>query len=217
MPARTTRRSTAGDPRRLNDAWGPTDQAFRDKVIAAFILPPVFGFRVTGSYVGQSGRPYSLVINGDVNGDGTANNDLAYVFNPDDPSTPADIAAAMRRVLANPNNRARDFIQQNLGRIAPRNGGWSAFRGQTDLRIARDINTWRGQAIELTIDVFNLENLLNPAWGGVYSLGSAQQLVAVSGFNQATRQYTYRVNENVGTVVKSGTPYQIQVGARYRF
>jgi len=206
-----------GDPRRLADSWGPSDANFRDKIVAAFLLPPVWGFRVTGSFVGLSGQPFSLVINGDVNGDGTATNDLAFVFDPNDPSTPADIAASMRKVLANPANRALDVIRNNLGRIAPRNVGRSPFRGQTDLRIARDINTINGQAVELTVDFFNVENLLNRKWGGQYSLGSAQQLVAVSGFNQATRKYTYRVNENVGTAVKSGSAYQIQVGARYRF
>jgi hypothetical protein len=206
-----------GDPRRLGDAWGPSEDSFRDKFVAAFLLPRVWGFRVTGSYVGISGRPYSLVINGDVNGDGTANNDLAFVFDPNDPSTPADIAAGMRKVLDNPNNRARDYIADNLGRIAPRNGGWSPFRGRTDLRVARDIATVRGQAVELTLDLFNVENLLNRKWGGEYNLGGAQQLYAVSGFNQTTQRYTYRVNENVGTAVKSGTPYQIQLGARYRF
>ncbi|WP_373071428.1 carboxypeptidase regulatory-like domain-containing protein [Gemmatimonas sp.] len=206
-----------GDPRRLADSWGPSDNSFRDKIVAAFLLPPVWGFRVTGSYVGLSGQPFSLVINGDVNGDGTLNNDLAFVFDPDDPSTPADVATSMRRVLANPANRAADLIRDNLGRIAPRNAGRSPFRGQTDLRLARDINTINGQAVELTIDFFNLDNLLNRKWGGQYNLGSSQQLVAVSGFNQASKKYTYRVNENVGTAVKSGSAYQIQVGARYRF
>ncbi len=207
----------SGDPRRLGDSWGPSEDSFRDKFVAAFLLPKVWGFRVTGSYVGISGRPFSLVINGDVNGDGTLNNDLAYVFDPNDAATPADIAAAMRRVLDNPNNRAREYIQANLGRIAARNAGRSPFRGRTDVRVARDISTLRGQAIELTVDIFNVENLLNRKWGGEYNLGGAQQLMAVSGFNQTTRRYSYRVNENVGTAVKSGTPYQIQVGARYRF
>ena len=206
-----------GDPRRLTDSFGPSDDSFRDKVVTAFLLPPVWGFRVTGSYVGISGRPYSLVFNGDVNGDGTANNDLAFVFDPSDPSTPADVAEAMRRVLDNPNNRARDYIRQNLGRIAQRNAASSPFRGRTDVRVARNIGTTRGQAIELTLDVFNVENLLNRKWGGEYNLGGAQQLAAVSGFNQTTRRYTYRVNESVGTAVKSGTPFQLQLGARYRF
>jgi hypothetical protein len=207
----------SGDPRRLADSWGPTDNAFRDKIVAAFVLPPVLGFRLSGSYVGISGRPFSLIINGDVNGDGTLTNDLAYVFDPNDPSTPPDIAAAMRRVLENPNNRARDFIRSNLGRIAPRNGGWSPFRGQADVRLARDFPSIHGQVLEVTLDVFNVDNLLNRKWGGAYNLGASQTLMAVTGFNQTTRRYTYRINENVGTAVRSGSPYQIQLGGRYRW
>ncbi|MHB8839888.1 MAG: outer membrane beta-barrel protein, partial [Gemmatimonadaceae bacterium] len=205
-----------GDPRRLADAWGPTDNAFQDKIVGAFTLPPVWGFRLSGSYIGISGAPYSLIINGDVNGDGTSNNDLAFVFDPNDPATPADIAAAMKRVLANPNNRARDYITRNLGHIASRNGGWSPFRAQTDLRLTRGFSLRNQQAVEITVDVFNVANLLKREWGGVYNLGSAQQLYAVTGFNQASRRYTYKVNENVGRAVKSGAPYQIQFGARYR-
>lgn len=52
--------------------------------------------------VSQSGRPFSLVVDGDVNGDEANGNDLAFLFDPNDPATPADVAASMRRVLANP-------------------------------------------------------------------------------------------------------------------
>ncbi len=205
-----------GDLRRLADAWGPTDNAFRDKIVGAFVLPPIRGFRLSGNIVGISGRPFSLIVNGDVNGDGIPNNDLAFVFDPDDPATPPDLAAAMRKVLANPGNRARDYIRRNLGRIASRNGGWSPFRSQTDLRVARDFALRHGQSVEITLDIFNVTNLINREWGGVYNLGATQQLYAVTGFNQATRRYSYRVNENVGRAVKGGAPYQVQLGARYR-
>jgi len=206
-----------GDPRLLDGSWGASDNDFRDKVVAAFILPSFWGFQVSGSYVGLTGRPFSLIINGDVNGDGTLTNDLAFVFDPDDPSTPADIAAAMRRVLDNPDNRAADFIRENIGRIAPRNGGRPPFAGRTDLRVGRTFKTVRGQALEVTLDIFNVENLINREWGGLYNLGATRQLLAVTGFNQTTQRYNYRVNENVGTVVKSGTPYQLQLGARYQW
>ena len=48
--------------------------------------------------------------------------------------------------------------------------------GPTDLRVARDIATVRGQAVELTLDLFNVANLLNRKWGGEYNLRGAQQL-----------------------------------------
>ena len=48
-------------------------------------------------------------------------------------------------------------------------------------------------------------------------LGSRQTLLNVTGFDQDTNEFTYRVNENVGRGRASGTPYQIQLGVRYSF
>jgi len=42
-------------------------------------------------------------------------------------------------------------------------------------------------------------------------------LLNVVGFNQATRQYVYTVNENFGVLAKAGTPYQMQLSVRYGF
>jgi hypothetical protein len=42
-------------------------------------------------------------------------------------------------------------------------------------------------------------------------------LLNVVGFNQATRQYVYTVNENFGVLQKAGNPYQIQLAVRYGF
>ena len=53
-------------------------------------------------------------------------------------------------------------------------------------------------------------------WGGNFNLGT-QTLLTPSGFNATTRQYAYRVNENVGVTQKNGTPYSVQLGARYSF
>lgn len=44
-----------------------------------------------------------------------------------------------------------------------------------------------------------------------------EALLNVTGFDQETQQYEYRVNENFGQANRSGTPYQIQLGARPRF
>lgn len=206
-----------GDPRDLAGSYGPSDNDFRDKVVGGFVLPPLRGFRLSGRYVGISGAPYSLIVNSDINGDDVNNNDLAFVFDPDAPGTPADVAAAMRRVLANPNNRAREYIDANMGRIASRNGGRAPFAGSLDMRLGRHFRTLRGQSVEVTLDAFNVENLINREWGGIYSLGSTQTLLSVAGFDQATRRYRYRVNENVGVARKSGVPYQVQLGARYSF
>jgi hypothetical protein len=122
----------------------------------------------------------------------------------------------MERVLANPNNRAVDYIRNSLGKIADRNGGENPFAGTIDLRLNKNFTVFKTHKISLSVDVFNFANLLNKEWGDNFNLGN-QSLLFVTGFNQTTREYTYRVNENVGVTQANGTPYQIQLGARYAF
>ena len=96
-----------------------------------------------------------------------------------------------------------------------------------DLRATKEVVTGGRQAIELGLDIYNLANLLNHEWGAEYQLpvGISNQnpvvqripLLNVTGFNQATRAYTYTVNENFGVLQKAGNPYQLQLSARYRF
>ena len=223
----TTFTAVGGDPRDLSASWGSSDLDFRHKVVIAGSLPTVFGVRIGGRYVGTNGRPFSAVVNGDINGDEATGNDLAFVFNPDDPSTPAAVATSMRRVLANPNNVARRYLHDNLGRIATRNGVFAPWTERVDVRVEREFATHAGQSVSLSLDVFNAANLINPRWGAEYQLpvGISNQnpvvqrvpLLNVVGFNQTARQYTYTVNENFGVLQKAGNPYLMQLALRYRY
>jgi hypothetical protein len=216
-----------GDPRDLDGAWGASDTDFRRKLVVFGALPTLAGFRVSGRYVGNTGRPFSLVVNGDINGDDYNGNDLAFLFDPDDPATPADVAASMRRVMENPDNVAAAYIRRNLGTIAGRNAVLAPWVWRLDVRVSRTVRTFGRQRAELVMDVYNLANLLNSDWGGQYLLpggisasNAVQQrlsLLNVVGFDPATRRYRYTVNENVGVLRKQGDPYQIQLGLRYLF
>ena len=227
--ARTATSFTAikGDPRDISTSWGPSDLAFTNKVVIAGSLPPVVGIVLSLRYVGISGRPLSAVINGDINGDEVNGNDLAFIFDPDDPNTPADVADGMRTVLNNPDNVAREYLRKNLGQIASRNGASAPWNSRVDLRLARAFHIYKAQAVEFTIDVFNFLNLLNSDWGGQYLLptGISTQnpvlqripLLNVVGFDQATQRYRYTVNQNFGVLQKQGDPFTIQLGGRYLF
>ncbi|MBA3670945.1 MAG: TonB-dependent receptor [Gemmatimonadaceae bacterium] len=216
-PATATATAVAGDPRDLSKAWGYSDFDFRHKITAYGSLPRVWGFRVSGRYIARSGTPVSLIIAGDPNGDGTSSNDLAFVFDPDDPATPATVAASMRKVLENPDNAIRDYIQNSVGGFAQRNGGRAPWRHNVDIRAGREFR-FRGKTTELSLDVFNFGNLLNKSWGGFQSLSNKQTLYSITGFSQATQRYTYSVNENIGVIPqKSGSGYQMQLGARVGF
>lgn len=218
----STFRPVKSDPRDLSEI-NFSDNQFRHKLVFFGSTPSWKGFTFSGRFTGIGGTRYSLTVDADINGDfvgGPGNdNDLAFIFDPFDPKTPASIRTSMEKVLNNPENRAREYIRKNLGKIAERNGGENPFSGVFDVRLSKDFRTFKKQKLTLSIDVFNFANLLNKEWGRNFNLNTfnTQTLLFVTGFDQATRQYTYRVNENVGVQQANGTPYQIQIGARYAF
>lgn len=223
----TTFTPVVDNPRDLNQAWGASDFDARHRVTGAASLRAPFGFTVTARYIGTSGRPFSLVVDGDINGDEANGNDRAFLFDPDDPSTPADIAAAMRRVIENPDNLARRYIATHLGEVAGRNTITTPWTNRVDARFSHRFVVRRVGAVrsaELLVDVFNVGNLLNRRWGAQYLLpvGISSQnpvvnrvpLLRVVGFDQAFQRYRYNVNESAGVLPKGGDPYQIQIGVR---
>jgi hypothetical protein len=205
------------DPRDMG-TMSYSNAQFRNKVVFYGTLPTFYGVAVGVRYSGLGGTRYSLRVNGNVNGDFVNSNDLAYVFDPADPTTNPTIATDMETVLANKDNLARTCIEESLGGIAARNGCENDFFGTWDLRVARKFIV-PGQArtgVELALDVFNVANLIDKTWGTTKNLGD-QNLLTIRGFNPTTQQYNYAVNQNVGVINPGGTPWQFQVSARILF
>lgn len=202
----------SGDPRRLE--WAPSSNDFRHKLVVRGSLPPVYGFVLSGSYVGISGSPVNISMNRDVMGTSTTGDELAFIFDPNDPNTPANVAEGMNIVLNNPDNRFADYLSDNLGTRATRNGVRDEFTGIINVRVSRAV-TLAGVRGEMMLDIFNLGNLLNNEWGYNSTFGARQTLLNVTGFNQTTQQYEYSVNENFGVRRLNGTPYQVQLGVRF--
>ena len=224
----TTFTPVLDDPRDLRQAWAASDVNARHRIVGTVQLRAPFGVTISAQYVGTSGRPFSLVVDGDINGDEANGNDRAFLFDPDDPNTPADVAASMRRVLAHPDNVARRYIAAHLGEIAGRNTLTTPWTNRIDARVARTFTVRRSgrlQRAELLVDLFNLGHLLNRRWGAQYLLpaGISSQnpvvnrvpLLRVIGFDPATKRYRYSVNESAGVLPRGGDPFQLQVGVRF--
>ena len=231
----STFRPIKSDPRSL-DEINYSDNHFRHKLVAFGSTPSFGGVVLSVRFSGIGGTRYSMTVDGDINGDfvggpGT-DNDLAFVFDPNSTEVAAAVRTSMQKVLDNPDNRAAEFIRNSIGTISARNGGENPFAGTFDVRLSKTFRTYKTQKLELSVDVFNFANLLGQAldgvitkggdatsarnWGGNFNLGQ-QNLLTPSGFNATTRQYAYRVNESVGVTLKNGTPYSVQLGARYSF
>lgn len=223
----TTFTPVRDDPRNLAGAWGAADTDLRHRLTGTLVTQLPLGLKVATRYVGNSGRPFSLVVDGDINGDEANGNDLAFVFDPADPTTPTDVAASMRRVLDNPRNLARRYLADNLGRVTTRNALRTPFTHQVDARVSRVFTFAASRSVrrvELMLDVFNAGNLLNRNWGAQYLLptGISSQnpvvnrvpLLRVVGFDAPQQRYRYVVNESAGTLARGGETWQLQLSLR---
>ena len=205
------------DPRDLS-CMSYSDNQFRHKIVFFGTLPGFYGFNVGIRFSGIGGRRYSVVVNGNINGDFVTGNDLAYIFDIKDPNTPIDIKNGIQEILDNPdvNKSMKTYIRDNMGKVADRNGGVNGFYGVCDIRVTKKIKIHKTQNIEFSADLFNVANLLNKKWGIDESLGK-QSIYTVTGFNATQKEYIYKVNPNAGVPVKSGDPFRVQLGVRYAF
>ena len=158
------------------------------------------------SYFGrlQSGTPYTPLVAGDINGDGSYN-DRAFIF---DPSTSGDaqLAADMRAMLNESGGAVRECLRKQVGRLAGRNtcqGPWTSYGG-----MSFTFNPLKVRMPQRATLSFSLSNPLGAAdllLNGSSNLkGWGQQpipdpsLLYVRGFDAATGRYKYEVNRRFG-------------------
>src|SRR5690606_30264589 len=205
------------DPRDLS-RMTYSDNQFRHKVVFYGTLPSIWGISMGLRYSGIAGTRYSLSVKGNVNGDFVASNDLAFVYNPDDNNVPQNLREGIQKILDNPKaeQSIKDYIRNNAGRIAERNGGVNGFYGVFDLHLAKEFKFYKTHGIEASVDIFNVANLFNKDWGVGNNLGK-QELYSIMSFGAQKLQYLYNMTSNVGVSTLNGNPFQVQLGLRYSF
>ncbi|SDA90799.1 Carboxypeptidase regulatory-like domain-containing protein [Algoriphagus alkaliphilus] len=205
------------DPRDLSRMSYSNGQ-FRNKVVLYGTAPTFMGITFGVRYSGIGGTRYSLVVNGNVNGDFVNTNDLAFVFDPNTPGLSESVATSMREVLANPNNLALKYLENSLGKVAERNGGENGYFGFWDVRAAKKFyfNNAKRTGLELGADIFNVANMFNKEWGTSKNLGN-QFLMTLRNFDRQKQEYVYQINPNVGVANPGGTPFQVQISGRFFF
>jgi hypothetical protein len=205
------------DPRNLN-TMSYSDNQFRNKVVIYGTAPTIWGISAGIRFSGISGTRYSLTVNGNMNGDFVATNDLAYVYDPNDAATPQYLKDGINAILNNPNveKSAKDYIRSSFGKIAARNGGENPFYGVLDIRLSKKIPLYKKHYFEVSADLFNVANLLDKTKGISHNVPTTS-LYTIKGFDPATNTYKYAVNTNAGVSPLGGNPYQIQIGLRYGF
>ena len=219
----------SGDPRNANFAVASSywtypsygknwysDGDQKNKLVALFLSPTFYGFSISSSFQAYQNARFSSYVNKDVIGEGNDGTDLAYVFDPNNPNTPANIKTGMQTLLTNTSPEFRKYLTDNFGKFAPYNGGLMPWRTQWNLSAAYDLKLGGTRKLTFRADIFNVLNLINYKWGGYTQIVNTN-LYNLTGFDQASKSFTYSVNTNAGARQKTAVYYSVQFGARYSF
>lgn len=209
-----------GDPRDLN--YGYSDNHFSNKAIINGATPTWKGFTLGATLIGVGGTRFALHVddNTSANGDFNLRNDIAYIYDPNDPSTPAEISAAYEEILADPEtpDNFKDYLRESFGGFAERNGGKNPFAATIDLRLVKRFQLPNSKhGLEFSADVFNFANMLNKDWGNNHNFGRRRDFMRITGFDQERQGYNYNVQTGAGIEPINGTPWRLQLGVRYTF
>lgn len=202
-----------GDLWRREVARGGLDVRHQFQVAAGHTFTKVRATTVTLFAQFRSGLPYTPLVSGDVNGDGSAN-DRAFIHDPATAASAGDaaLAAGMRALLAETPGRARDCLERQLGRAAGRNsceGPWTAtMNARIDVGNGfipfgpHGVQRRMHLSLNLANPLGGVDQLLHGSrgmrgWGG--SALPDPVLYAVTGFDPATQRFRYRTNSRFGS------------------
>jgi hypothetical protein len=210
------------DPNNPTLARSNFETGNRVNLAGSFDIPMVKNLHSVASvfYSGQTGQPYSLVFNGDANGDTTTFNDIAYV-----PATADQVVVTggtwdqLNAYLAQ-DPAAKD----NRGMVPNRNTGTSPWTNQLDVRYAVTVPAGKAH-VELSMSVLNFLNMLHSDWGWHYFPNFySPQTLGYGGIDAATGKEIINIatitNANfLGTFTRDDlrSRWQAQWEARVRF
>ncbi|HET9370467.1 MAG TPA: carboxypeptidase regulatory-like domain-containing protein [Vicinamibacterales bacterium] len=207
------------DPNNPRNTRSNFDPGHRISFNAAYDVPIYRGLVMTASvfYTAQSGRPWTLSYNRDVNGDTSGFNDNFYL--PASASEVNLVGATYEQLRAF--LESDDCMASQIGQIMERNSCRGPWTNTLDGRFIFGLPFQRVKA-EITLDILNLINLFN----------SDKGLVQYTQFNQITIftptvsngqitrvDISALANPNFSPYLKSDlrSRWQMQLGGRIRF
>lgn len=213
---------TRGNPNSDRDTYGISDFEIRHRIIGA--LSYTFAFRKGWEttlgmfYEGISGKPFSVLYNGDANGDGQFSNDLIYVPTGLGDPIGAKFVSAQNFADYNAYIDSIGALRGSRGKIFTRNSGRDPWVNRVDLHFAQKIPV-RWVDVEATVDILNLTNLIDDSRGQIkrYSTFGTPQPVTI---NSTTGVYTYTGAQSLPTVQSVDdleSRWRIQFGLRVTF
>jgi hypothetical protein len=205
-----------------------------------------FGVALSAIYIGRSGLPFTYVVNGDANADGVGNrvgsfdrqqNDVVYVpRDRNDVALVRDIATPNAgNILAAASPSAYDSLEafiasepclrDHRGQLLERNSCRNPWQNLLNARLATTIRAPGRQSMQVTLDVFNVLNLVDRDWGLVRETGTFASagtenvpLLRLRGQDATTGRNLYDLAFPARRVVNvDASRWALQLGARYAF
>lgn len=194
-------------------------------------------------YDGVAGSPYSYIIGGSAGRNlnyetGSTSRNRSLVYIPKDASEINLVAYTSGGQTITPEEQWENlnafiesdpYLSENRGQYAEKNANWMPFTSFLDLAVRQDFGMQLGgkmHKFQLSLDVFNLANLINPSAGVRYSvIGDFNNffLYNFEGYeaDKTTPRFTYRGGDNTGTdalnINDLSSRWRMRLGLRYIF
>ncbi|MEC5163931.1 MULTISPECIES: TonB-dependent receptor [unclassified Janthinobacterium] len=181
-------------------------------------------------YEGRKGKPYSWTYNNDLNGDGQAGNDLMYI-----PKAPGSGEVVFAGDTASSHLNEDRFwsvvngnkeLKRSIGQLTSRNDSFSPWTNSIDMRVSQEVpGFFKGNKGILTLDFFNVGNMINKKWGRINEIGFAtsggQSRSFVDYGGMVDGRYVYQVKDKVEDYevrqAKGESQWAIQATVKYEF
>lgn len=170
----------------------------------------------------QGGR-FNYTYAGDINKDGSSLNDLIYV-----PANSAEIALMAFTGTAFEQNAQRvalenyisqdEYLSGRRGEYAEKFAILSPWYSRWDVRILQDLKINDDHALQLSLDILNIGNLISSNWG-VRQFPTNTQPIGVSADAVGNATYSFDTNLKNTFTYDAGllSRWQMQFGLRYTF
>lgn len=183
-------------------------------------------------YQGQSGAPYSLYYNGDLNGDG-ASNDLIFIPTDEqiDKMTFTPIMMSDNKTVKYSQDQQRAnlkkwlagtaYLNEHRGEYYERYADNLPFESHFDFHFGQKFGIKVGKyvhSLEVTMDILNVANLLNKKWGHTYGSSYNSELVTPITYKG---NGAFQFDNDSTTPIKYYSDYYSrwrgQIGVKYTF
>ena len=163
----------------------------------------------------QGGR-FNYTYAGDINNDG-ASNDLIYIPTTSEIGSMQFSGAGQAEAFEN-YIQQDDYLSENRGSYFERYGALAPWRAKWDFKFLQEVKVSKDNAIQLSVDILNIGNLLSSKWGLVQQANAAQPIgVTVDGSGTPTYTFDPNLAESFGYDASLLSRWQANIGLRYIF